>query len=109
MYKVTGIPLKSTAVFLFNSIYPDSHSHPPAFLIFVWLLISVPLPHIWAREDSFIYSVLKHLLKKKKKHLLSSYYMLAGASLIAHLVKNLPAIQETLVQFQSQEDLLEKG
>ena len=66
MYKVTGIPLKSTAVFLFNSIYPDSHSHPPAFLIFVWLLISVPLPHIWAREDSFIYSVLKHLLKKKK-------------------------------------------
>ena len=35
--------------------------------------------------------------------------MLAGASLIAHLVKNLPAIQETLVQFQSQEDLLEKG
>ena len=35
--------------------------------------------------------------------------MLAGASLIAHLVKNLPVIQETLVQFQSQEDPLEKG
>ena len=28
---------------------------------------------------------------------------------IAQLVKNLPAIQETLVQFLSQEDLLEKG
>ena len=31
------------------------------------------------------------------------------ASLIAQLVKNLPAIQETLVQFLGQEDLLEKG
>ena len=31
------------------------------------------------------------------------------ASLIAQLVKNLPAIQATLVQFLGQEDLLEKG
>ena len=31
------------------------------------------------------------------------------ASLVAQLVKNLPAIQETLVQFLGQEDLLEKG
>ena len=31
------------------------------------------------------------------------------ASLIAQLVKNLPAMQETLGQFLSQEDLLEKG
>ena len=31
------------------------------------------------------------------------------ASLIAQLVKNLPAMQETLVQFQGQEDPLEKG
>ena len=30
-------------------------------------------------------------------------------SLIAKLVKNLPAIQETLVQFLGQEDPLEKG
>ena len=30
------------------------------------------------------------------------------ASLVAHLVKNLPAMQET-VQFLSQENLLEKG
>ena len=28
---------------------------------------------------------------------------------IAQLVKNLPAVQETLVQFQGQEDPLEKG
>ena len=31
------------------------------------------------------------------------------ASLIAQLVKNLPAMQETSVQFLGQEDLLEKG
>ena len=32
-----------------------------------------------------------------------------GASLVAQLVKNLPAMQETLVQFLSGEDLLEKN
>ena len=31
------------------------------------------------------------------------------ASLIAQLVKNLPAVQETLVQFLGREDPLEKG
>ena len=31
------------------------------------------------------------------------------ASLIAQLVKNPPAMQETLVQFLGREDLLEKG
>ena len=31
------------------------------------------------------------------------------ASLIAHLVKNLPAVQKTLVRILSREDLLEKG
>ena len=31
------------------------------------------------------------------------------ASLIAHLVKNLPAMQETLVQFLGWDDALEKG
>ena len=32
-----------------------------------------------------------------------------GASLVAQLVKNLPAMQETWVQFLSWEDSLEKG
>ena len=32
-----------------------------------------------------------------------------NASLVAQLVKNLPAMQEALVQFLGQEDLLEKG
>ena len=36
------------------------------------------------------------------------YYAL-WASLIAQLVKNPPVMQETLVQFLDQEDLLEKG
>ena len=36
-------------------------------------------------------------------------YIKHRASLIAQLVKNLPAIQETLVQFLGQEDPLEKG
>jgi len=33
----------------------------------------------------------------------------SGASLIAQLVKNPPAMQETPVQFLDQDDLLEKG
>ena len=32
-----------------------------------------------------------------------------GAFLVAQLVKNLPAMQETLVQFLDREELLEKG
>ena len=35
--------------------------------------------------------------------------MLYRASLIDQLVKNLPAMQEILVQFLGQKDLLEKG
>ena len=38
-----------------------------------------------------------------------SVWTLPWASLIAQLVKSLPAIQETPVQFLGQEDLLEKG
>ena len=36
-------------------------------------------------------------------------YTLPGASLIAQLVKNLLAMQETLVQFLGPENLLKKG
>ena len=35
--------------------------------------------------------------------------MLQGASLVAQLVKNLPAMQETRVRFLGWEDPLEKG
>ena len=40
---------------------------------------------------------------------IKSSFMSFGASLIAQLVKNPPAIQETLVRFLCQEYLLEKG
>ena len=36
------------------------------------------------------------------------YYLLTGASLVAQLVKNLPAVQETQVQSLGWEDPLEK-
>ena len=36
-------------------------------------------------------------------------YAIARAPLVSQTVKNLPAEQETQVQFLSQEDLLEKG
>ena len=35
--------------------------------------------------------------------------MYFGSSLVAQMVKSLPAMQETLVQFMGQEDHLEKG
>ena len=41
--------------------------------------------------------------------LIKVHLIKARASLISQLVKNLPAIQETLVQFLGQEDPLEKG
>ena len=43
-----------------------------------------------------------------KPLLFVSYLFFNLASLIAQLVKNLPAMQETPVQFLGQEDLLEK-
>ena len=39
----------------------------------------------------------------------TTVYKIHMASLIAHLVKNLPAMQETLVRFLGWEDPLEKG
>ena len=42
------------------------------------------------------------------QHFMIIHYV-KGASLIAQLVKNLPAMWETLVQFLGQEDPLEKG
>ena len=47
--------------------------------------------------------------KKKKKNNIQRCYCAYICSLVAQLVKNLPAMQETLVQFVGQEDPLEKG
>ena len=38
-----------------------------------------------------------------------SSFCIFWVSMIAQLVKNLPVMQETLVRFLGQEDLLEKG
>ena len=46
------------------------------------------------------------LIRRMKFNVYSQRY---GASLIAQLVKNLPATQETLVRFLGQEDPLGKG
>ena len=46
------------------------------------------------------------LLEKRQVYFLGLYFWV---SLIAHLIKNLPAMQETPVQFLGQEDSLEKG
>ena len=43
------------------------------------------------------------------KRLSSSISVYVGAPLIVQLVKNAPSMQETLVRFLGQEDLLEKG
>ena len=53
---------------------------------------------------------LDNLLKSRDMTLLIKVHLIkARASLVSQLVKNLPAIQETLVQFLGWEDLLEKG
>ena len=46
---------------------------------------------------------------QKTQILILVLQLIKWASLIAQLVKNLPAMQETQVQFLGQEDLLEKG
>ena len=47
--------------------------------------------------------------KKKPKFIKKEPLKNEVASLVAQVVKNLPAMQETQVQFLGQEDLLEKG
>ena len=44
-----------------------------------------------------------------KVYFFLSSLLILGASLIAPLVKNPPAMPETLVRFVGREDLLEKG
>ena len=55
-------------------------------------------------EESLIFTF--YLINK---HTFSFLYTFIGASLRAQLVKNLPAVQETLVLFLGREDPLEKG
>ena len=66
------------------------------------------------RTIKWIEFILKVLPNKKSPYLngiSSKFYQIfkEWASLIAQLVKNPPAMQETLVQILGQEDPLEKG
>ena len=49
------------------------------------------------------------LVANNVKHLFVCLFAICGASLVAQLIKNPPAMQETLVEFLGWEDLLEKG
>ena len=68
------------------------------------IIFSMPLGYC---EKYPVYLFIKHLFFFK---LCILYWNIADwPSLIAQLVKNLPAMQETPVQFLGQEDPLEKG
>ena len=66
----------------------------------VILLPSVP------NETLFIPWASEKVLEKK---IFTPSYSVAGAALVALLVKNPSAVQETPVRFLGQENLLEKG
>ena len=53
--------------------------------------------------------IQKNFFNLEKSFLKSVRYVLVGASLVAKLVKNPPAVQETLVRFLGHKDPLEKG
>ena len=57
----------------------------------------------------FFFFSEKQYLAEQCTCLFMKYIFIKGASLIAQLVKNPPAMQETLVRLLGQEDLLEKG
>ena len=63
-------------------------------------------PSIYNATD---FKVLNHFMKQLKGKIYCQLNYATGASLIAQLVKNLPAMQETPVRFLGWEDLLEKG
>ena len=52
--------------------------------------------------------ILRNILRSVYTHTHTHTHLYIRASLIAQLIKNPPAMQETLVQFLAQEDPLEK-
>ena len=61
-------------------------------------------------EDAYIFMPLGNYARIVSEYPSETHVcFLSWASLIAQLVKNLPAMQETPVQFLGWEDLLEKG
>ena len=64
--------------------------------------VKITLPNV---ANLNIYVVLNHLNCTKTLFIFLGIHLVIWVSLIAQLVKNPPAMQETLVQFLSQEDL----
>ena len=62
---------------------------------------------MWNCRTQSLLVYVQNIADTLEDDLVTSYK--TRASLIAQLVKNLPAIQETWVQFLGQEDPLEKG
>ena len=61
-------------------------------------------------SDDFFKILLASFVRIHLDHLLVEHqFSSTMASLIAQLVKNLPAMQKTLVRFLCLEDMLEKG
>ena len=84
------------------------------FLIVVLLCISLMIndaKHLCMCLLIICISFLKKCLFRPLAHVLTGLFVfydwVLRASLIAHLVKNPPAMQEALVRFLGQEDLLE--
>ena len=76
-----------------------------------WLDPALPLT--WAWVQYLVRELRSHKLlnvtQKKKKKLFIIFNVGFCASLVTQTVKNLPAMQETQVQFLGREDTLEKG
>ena len=67
--------------------------------------------NMWDNIFNQIYfnKIQKNFFNLEKSFLKAVRYVLVGASLVAKLLKNPPAVQETLVRFLGHKDPLEKG
>ena len=88
-------------------LYPWCVSSAPKFGSFFILCTLIPVPSTTHRSLTPFHTPSGTGSKPLVKSLTTLY--LLGASLVAQMVKNLPAVQETWVQSLGQEDSLEKG
>ena len=69
---------------------------------------NVALPQPWQNNSDKNFRLKKKKVEKKSGPSFCAHLFCLQASLVAHMVKNLPAMQETQVPL-GQKDLLEKG
>ena len=69
----------------------------------------MPFAVIWLDLDLEIIILSEVSQTEKDKYHMIFFTCIIWASLVAQMVKNLPAMQETQVQFLGQEDPLEEG